>query len=81
MLDHSKILVCYEVSSQRASLGEVMCAQGVRLIDVWRNTPAEILPMPGLAYHMLLIGDDGRMIADKEISISSVDKLLLDSRY
>jgi hypothetical protein len=79
MLDHSKILVWYEVSSQRVSLGEVMCnrGRGLNLAELWRDTPAELIPISGLGYWMSLIGDNGRMIADKPISMSSVDKVLL----
>lgn len=77
MLDHSKILVCYEVSSQRVSLGEIFSTHGSSLGDLWRSTPTELMPLSGLVYRMSLISDDGRMIADKAISISSVDKLLM----
>jgi hypothetical protein len=76
MLDHSKILVWYEVSSQRVSLGEVICARGRDMVNLWRSTPAEI-SSTGLGYRMSLIGDDGRMIANKAISMSTVDKLLV----
>lgn len=79
MLDHSKILVCYEVSSQRVSLGEIFGSCGSNLSDLWRSTPTDLMPISGLVYRMSLIGDDGRMIADKAISIASVDRLLLDA--
>jgi hypothetical protein len=79
MLDHSKILVWYEVSSQRVSLGEILCAHGRDMVNLWRSTPTEMVST-GLSYRMSLIGDDGRMIANKAISMSTVDKLLVAER-
>lgn len=81
MLDHSKILVCYEVSSQRVALGEIISTHGGSLGALWRSTPTEQIPLSGLVYRMSLIGGDGRMIAEKAISISSVDKLLSDALH
>lgn len=78
MLDHSKILIWYEISSQRVSLGEVMGSHGRDIGELWRSTPIEILTSSeGLGYRMSLIGNNGRKIGDKAISMSSADSLLI----
>lgn len=79
METQSKILVWYKVATQRIVLGEARLPRKKALTSFWMNTPTEpaLLGHPG--YGISLIGDDGREIADKTISMITADMLLIDN--
>jgi len=74
----SKILVWYKVAAQRIVLGEAHLSEKKTLTSLWVNTPSEQGDFDHPGYGISLIGDDGREIADKTISMFTADRLLID---
>lgn len=78
METQSKILVWYKVATQRIVLGEARLPGTKTLTSLWLNTPTEPDILTNTGYGISLIGDDGREIADKAISMITADMLLVD---
>ena len=79
METQSKILVWYKVATQRIVLGEDKSSEKRTLTSLWVNTPSELGIRGNPGYGISLIGDDGREIADKAISMLTADTLLVES--
>lgn len=77
MLNQSRILVWYQIASQRIELGEAMLSKGANLVSLWTGTPTELLDDTLSGYRIALFDDDGRMIAEKAISNTTADELLI----
>ena len=76
MFNQSKILVWYQVSSQKVVLGEAVNGEQQDLISRWLQAPKEMLSENCLGYHLSLFDDDGREIADKSVSMLTADEFL-----
>lgn len=76
MLNQSKILVWYQVASQKVILGEALSHQHQDLISMWLNAPEERLTTDCLGYRLSLFDDGGREIADKSVSMLTADEFL-----
>ncbi|RQW63463.1 30S ribosomal protein S6 modification protein [Vibrio viridaestus] len=79
METHSKILVWYRVATQRIVLGEARFTENNTLTSLWVNTPSILGNLGDPGFGISLIGDDGREIADKAISMLTADTLLIDN--
>lgn len=80
MLNQSKILVWYQVASQKVFLGEVVNGRQQDLISLWLQAPADQPNPQSLGYRLSLFDDDGREIGDKPVSMRTADQFLSDAR-
>ncbi|WP_070967699.1 30S ribosomal protein S6 modification protein [Vibrio sonorensis] len=76
MLNQSKILVLYEVSSQKVVLGEVLSAGRADALSMWRAAPEERGPLNIPGFRLSLFDADGREIAGKAVSMLTADAFL-----
>ncbi|WP_038174611.1 MULTISPECIES: hypothetical protein [Vibrio] len=76
MLNQSKILVWYQVASQKVILGEALNNQHQDLISRWLQAPEEPLATDCLGYRLSLYDDDGREIGGKSVSMLTADEFL-----
>ncbi|MGF1909808.1 hypothetical protein L4C38_10230 [Vibrio kasasachensis] len=76
MFQQSKILVWYQVASQKVVLGEAFNSNKYDVHSLWRRTPEENDPHQGMGFRLSLFDDGGREIAGKAISMSTADLLL-----
>ncbi len=77
MLSQSKIEVWYKVSGERVLLGE-RCSNGnMDVISLWVDLPYDPGSLKNSGYRVSLFDDDGRHIADKRISQSDADNVLV----
>ncbi|MDN3609869.1 hypothetical protein ACODM8_01150 [Vibrio ostreicida] len=76
MFHHSKILVWYQVASQKVILGEALSGDKQDVISMWLKAPEEENQAKSLGYRLSLFDDDGREIADKAVSMLTADELL-----
>ncbi|WGV99201.1 hypothetical protein QF117_14760 [Vibrio sp. YMD68] len=76
MFSHSKILVWYQVASQKVVLGEALSTHGYDLASDWRHAPIEDSSKVAQGYRLSLFDDDGREIADKPVSMFTADAFL-----
>ncbi|WP_162063028.1 30S ribosomal protein S6 modification protein [Vibrio taketomensis] len=75
MFQRSKILVWYQVASQKVVLGEAFHSSSYDVHSLWRNTPQEDLPQ-SMGFGLTLFDDGGREVAGKAISMTTADKVL-----
>ncbi|GAK84560.1 hypothetical protein JCM19238_2128 [Vibrio ponticus] len=76
MFQQSKILVWYQVASQKVVLGEAFNSSHYDVHSLWRRTPEEDQSNQGMGFRLSLFDDDGREIAGKAISMGTADQLL-----
>ncbi|GAB2659704.1 30S ribosomal protein S6 modification protein [Vibrio panuliri] len=76
MFQQSKILVWYQVASQKVVLGEAFNSSQYDVHSLWRRTPEECDSHQGMGYRLSLFDDGGREIAGKAISMGTADQLL-----
>lgn len=76
MFSQSKILVWYQVASQKVILGEALKDERQDMISLWRQAPKEKIVGDSLGYHLSLFDDDGREIGDKAVSMLTADAFL-----
>ncbi|NOH80066.1 30S ribosomal protein S6 modification protein [Vibrio sp. RE86] len=76
MFSQSKILVWYQIASQKVVLGEAVNGEQQDVISRWLQAPKERLSEDCLGYHLSLFDDDGREIADKSVSMLTADEFL-----
>lgn len=76
MFSQSKILVWYQVASQKVILGEALKDGHGDVISLWLQAPKEKLTEDCLGYHLSLFDDDGREIGDKAVSMLTADEFL-----
>ncbi|WP_159656336.1 30S ribosomal protein S6 modification protein [Vibrio atypicus] len=76
MFHHSKILVWYQVASQKVILGEAVSSDNLDAISMWLTAPEEKGKGSSLGYRLSLFDDDGREIADKSVSMLTADEFL-----
>ncbi|RTZ16751.1 30S ribosomal protein S6 modification protein [Vibrio aquaticus] len=76
MFSQSKILVWYQVASQKVVLGEALRDDCEDVLSLWRQAPKEKPVENSLGYHLSLFDDDGREIGDKAVSMLTADELL-----
>lgn len=76
MFHHSKILVWYQVASQKILLGEAVNDHSLDAISMWLSAPEEGEQATSLGYRISLFDDDGREIAGKAVSMLTADAFL-----
>ena len=76
MFNQSKILIWYQVASQKVFLGEALSDEHQDVISMWLNAPEELTPRESLGYRLSLFDDDGRQIGDKPVSMMTADEFL-----
>ncbi|NOH63422.1 30S ribosomal protein S6 modification protein [Vibrio sp. RE88] len=76
MFHHSKIMVWYQVASQKVVLGEALSDDTQDVISMWLHAPEEKNQENSLGYRLSLFDDDGREIADKAVSMLTADEFL-----
>jgi len=76
MLSQSKIEVWYKVSGERILLGETCSTKNRNVISLWVDLPNDQRSSQHQGYRLSLFDDDGRHIADKQVSQSAAEKLL-----
>ncbi|KII79453.1 hypothetical protein [Vibrio renipiscarius] len=80
MFQQSKILVWYQIASQKVVLGEALSVEHNDVNSIWRRAPEESESKHGLGYRLSLFDDGGREIAGKAISMHTADLLLSGGR-
>ncbi len=75
MFSQSKILVWYEVASQKVILGEAFSGNG-DVVSLWRHAPIEDNNISYQGYRLSLFDDDGREIGHKSVSMGTADEIL-----
>lgn len=75
MFSQSKILVWYEVASQKVILGETLSDSG-DVVSLWRHAPIEDSNIDYQGYRLSLYDDDGREIGNKSVSMGTADEIL-----
>ncbi|KHT38722.1 hypothetical protein [Vibrio sinaloensis] len=76
MFHQSKILVWYQVASQKVILGEAVNSESLDAISMWLTAPEEKEITSTMGYRLSLFDDDGREIADKAVSMLTADEFL-----
>ncbi|MCA2015327.1 hypothetical protein LDJ79_04335 [Vibrio tritonius] len=76
MFNQSKLLVWYEVASQKVVLGEALSSGVYDIASMWRHVPTDWEEQDRLGYRLSLFDADGREIAAKPISVGLVDEIL-----
>ncbi len=76
MFGQSKIIVWYQVASQKVLLGEAVRDGHLDMISLWLQAPKDKRGEDSLGYHLSLFDDDGREIADKSVSMMTADQFL-----
>ncbi|MBA5763600.1 30S ribosomal protein S6 modification protein [Vibrio sp. 404] len=76
MFQQSKILVWYQVASQKVVLGEAFNSSKYDVHSLWRRAPEENEPHQEMGFRLSLYDDGGREIAGKAISMGTADLLL-----
>ncbi|MEF1289733.1 hypothetical protein [Vibrio sp. M260118] len=76
MFSQSKILVWYQVASQKVYLGEAFSDEHHNVISLWLEAPKERTDDDNLGYHLSLFDDGGREIGDKSVSMLTADEFL-----
>ncbi|KIE20689.1 30S ribosomal protein S6 modification protein [Vibrio sinaloensis] len=76
MFHQSKILVWYQVASQKVILGEAVNSESSDAISMWLTAPEEKEVTSTMGYRLSLFDDDGREIADKAVSMLTADEFL-----
>ncbi len=77
MFSQSKILVWYEVASQKVVLGEALSRNG-DVVSLWRNAPVENSNISYSGYRLSLFDDGGREIGNKSVSMGTADEILFE---
>ncbi len=77
MFSQSKILVWYEVASQKVVLGEALSRNG-DVASLWRNAPIEDSNISYSGYRLSLFDDGGREIGNKSVSMGTADEILFE---
>ncbi len=77
MFSQSKILVWYEVASQKVILGEALSRNG-DVVSLWRNAPIEDNNISYSGYRLSLFDDGGREIGNKSVSMGTADEMLFE---
>jgi len=75
MFSQSKIIVWYEVASQKVILGEAISGNG-DVVSLWRHAPVEDNSISYQGYRLSLLDDDGREIGYKSVSMGTADEIL-----
>ena len=76
MLQQSKILVWYQIASQKVVLGEASSIRNDDVHSMWRRAPQEDDEQNRMGYRLSLFDDGGREVAGKAISMCTADRLL-----
>ncbi|MGF1698033.1 hypothetical protein L4D20_19785 [Vibrio kyushuensis] len=76
MFSQSKILVWYQVASQKVVLGEALSSEGCNVASDWLHAPSDDNYKTAQGYRLSLFDDDGREIADKPVSMFTADAFL-----
>ncbi len=78
MFSQSKILVWYEIASQKVVLGQAVSGIGDDhdVASLWRHAPADDNNLSYSGYRLSLFDDDGREIAHKSVSMGTADEIL-----
>ncbi|MCK6265080.1 hypothetical protein KP803_17515 [Vibrio sp. ZSDE26] len=76
MFSQSKILVWYQVASQKVVLGEALSSENCDVVSDWRRAPSDEDCKAAQGYRLSLFDDDGREIADKPVSMFTADAFL-----
>ncbi|EGU34129.1 hypothetical protein RJD39_03860 [Vibrio scophthalmi] len=77
MYQQSKILVWYQVASQKVILGEASSRKYHDVHSIWRRAPEEDENQQEMGFRLSLFDDGGREVAGKAISMGTADQLLL----
>lgn len=77
MYQQSKILVWYQVASQKVILGEASSRKYHDAHSIWRRAPEEDEHQQEMGFRLSLFDDGGREVAGKAISMGTADQLLL----
>ncbi|KJY81568.1 30S ribosomal protein S6 modification protein [Vibrio galatheae] len=76
MFNQSKILVWYQVASQKVLLGEALKGKHQDVISLWLQAPEDMPSPDSLGYRLSLFDDGGRQIGDKPVSMLTADEFL-----
>jgi hypothetical protein len=76
MFPQSKILVWYQVASQKVVLGEAFSSESCDVASDWLHAPSDGSYQAVQGYRLSLFDDDGREIADKPVSMFTADAFL-----
>ncbi|OLQ91878.1 30S ribosomal protein S6 modification protein [Vibrio ponticus] len=76
MFQQSKILVWYQIASQKVVLGEAFNSSHYDVHSLWRKAPEESESSQSMGFRVSLFDDGGREIAGKAISMVTADELL-----
>jgi hypothetical protein len=76
MFSQSKILVWYQVASQKVVLGEAFNSDSCDVASDWLHAPSDDNYQSAQGYRLSLFDDDGREIADKPVSMFTADAFL-----
>ncbi|MDA0147703.1 hypothetical protein [Vibrio sp. LaRot3] len=77
MFPQSKILVWYQVASQKVVLGEAFSSGNSDVHSIWRNAKRENQLDEEMGYGLSLFDDDGREVAGKVVSVATADNVLM----
>ncbi len=77
MFHQSRILVWYEVASQKVILGEALGSVHRDVVSLWLRAPADDCYLNYQGYRLSLFDDDGREIANKPVSMGTADQILI----
>lgn len=78
MFSQSKILVWYEIASQKVVLGEALTGSGEDhdIVSLWRHAPVDNNNSSYPGYRLSLYDDGGREIGHKSVSMGTADEIL-----
>ncbi|WP_047042554.1 hypothetical protein [Vibrio mexicanus] len=76
MFYQSKILVWYQVASQKVVLGEAFSDDEHNVVSLWHQAPQESYNGHDTGFRLSLFDDDGREVADKAVSMVTADEFL-----
>ena len=76
MLQQSRILVWYQIASQKVVLGEAFSIKNDDVHSMWRRVPQEDDQLNSMGYRLSLFDDGGREVAGKAVSMCTADQLL-----
>ncbi|QXO18619.1 MULTISPECIES: 30S ribosomal protein S6 modification protein [Vibrio] len=76
MFHQSRILVWYEVASQKVVLGEAVGSVNRDVVSLWLHAPADSNQIDYQGYRLSLYDDGGREIANKSVSMGTADQIL-----
>ncbi|WP_275722240.1 hypothetical protein [Vibrio furnissii] len=76
MFHQSRILVWYEVASQKVVLGEALGSVHRDVVSLWLHAPVDNNNISYPGYRLALYDDDGREIANKSVSMGTADQIL-----